>query len=172
MKQNKIKTRDTHLKEFIHPFKEYFFPEKGWNFGSSFFGSSCLVAFAASCRSKEPSKMSRIVSIAAFFEKKKNHFSSEWLMKQQYLLCFLRRSIYIWTKNELPLRLTRRALWTRPCRRLPTATVNRSLVFGPRGWNWWRLILLRFSIQPSTYSTEGVELWFRLYWSFLNWEQR
>lgn len=62
MKQNKIKTRDTHLKEFIHPFKEYFFPEKGWNFGSS-----CLVAFAASCRSKEPSKMSRIVSIAAFF---------------------------------------------------------------------------------------------------------
>lgn len=48
MKQNKIKTRDTHLKEFIHPFKEYFFPEKGWNFGSSFFGSSCLVAFAAS----------------------------------------------------------------------------------------------------------------------------
>lgn len=67
MKQNKIKTRDTHLKEFIHPFKEYFFPEKGWNFGSSFFGSSCLVAFAASCRSKEPSRMSRIVSIAAFF---------------------------------------------------------------------------------------------------------
>lgn len=32
------------------PFSEYFFPEKGWNFGSSFFGGcSCLGSFAGSC---------------------------------------------------------------------------------------------------------------------------